>query len=79
LRKFLIATHGTFACGIKSSLDIIMVNSKNIFIIEAYVDGNKSIEDALNNIKKKVNGRHNVAESFSSRNSHLIKLTVTPI
>jgi fructoselysine and glucoselysine-specific PTS system IIA component len=55
LRKFLIATHGTFAGGIKSSLDIIIGETENVFIIEAYVDGNKSIEDALNNVLKNIN------------------------
>jgi fructoselysine/glucoselysine PTS system EIIA component len=55
LRKFLIATHGTFAGGIKSSLDIIIGQIENLFIIEAYVDGNKSIEDALNNVLKNIN------------------------
>jgi fructoselysine/glucoselysine PTS system EIIA component len=54
LRKFLIATHGTFAGGIKSSLDIIIGETENVFIIEAYTDGNKSIEDALNNVLKSV-------------------------
>lgn len=55
MRKFLIATHGTFSSGIKSSLDIIIGQMENVFIIEAYVDGNKSIEDALNNVLKQVN------------------------
>ena len=55
MRKFLIATHGTFAGGIKSSLDIIIGETENVFIIEAYVDGNKSIEDALNNVLKNIN------------------------
>ncbi|HMH22187.1 MAG TPA: hypothetical protein VK563_10435 [Puia sp.] len=43
-RKFLIATHGHFAKGVKSSLDIILGQTENIFLIEAYVDGNKDIE-----------------------------------
>lgn len=54
MRKFLIATHGTFAGGIKSSLEIIIGQLENVFIIEAYVDGNKSIEDALNNVLKNI-------------------------
>jgi mannose/fructose-specific phosphotransferase system component IIA len=32
MRKFLIATHGSFAKGIKSSLDIILGPTENIFI-----------------------------------------------
>ena len=55
MRKFLIATHGTFSSGIKSSLDIIIGEMENVFIIEAYIDGNKSIEDALNHVLKNVN------------------------
>ncbi|HEY5406005.1 MAG TPA: hypothetical protein VIJ92_02920 [Ginsengibacter sp.] len=55
MRKFLIATHGTFSSGIKSSLDIIIGEMENVFIIEAYIDGNKSIEDALNYVLKNVN------------------------
>jgi fructoselysine/glucoselysine PTS system EIIA component len=55
LRKFLIATHGTFAGGIKSSLDIIIGEVEHVYLIEAYVDGNKSIEDALKNILKNIN------------------------
>ena len=50
MRKFLIAAHGSFSSGIKSSLDIIIGKMENIFIIDAYVDGNKSIEDELNTI-----------------------------
>jgi fructoselysine/glucoselysine PTS system EIIA component len=47
MRKFLIASHGTFSSGIKSSLDIIIGQMDNVFVIDAYVDGNKSIEEAL--------------------------------
>ena len=55
MRKFLIATHGTFAEGVKSSLDIIIGETENLFIINAYTDGNKSIEDALQNVFKNIN------------------------
>src|SRR5436190_7408487 len=48
MRKFLIAAHGSFSSGIKSSLDIIIGKAENVFIIDAYVDDNKSIEDELN-------------------------------
>ena len=53
-RKFLIATHGTFAKGIKSSLDFIVGETQDVFLIQAYVDGNKSIEDDINNVLQKV-------------------------
>jgi len=54
MRKFLIAAHGSFSSGIKSSLDIIIGKTENVFIIDAYVNGNKSIEDELNAILGKV-------------------------
>ena len=38
MRKFLIATHGTFANGVKSSLDIIIGQTENVFLIQAYVE-----------------------------------------
>lgn len=43
-RKFLIATHGHFASGIRSSLDIIIGQTDHVFLIEAYVNENKGIE-----------------------------------
>jgi len=50
MRKFLITAHGNFASGIKSSLDIIIGHTENVFVIDAYVDGNKSIEGKLHDI-----------------------------
>ncbi len=41
-RKFLIATHGTLAAGIKSSLNIIIGKVEHVFLIQAYVDENTS-------------------------------------
>ncbi len=55
MRKFLIATHGSFAKGVKSSLDIIMGKTENIFLIEAYVNENKTIEDELNTVLENIN------------------------
>lgn len=46
-RKFLIATHGTFASGVKSSLEIITGVNENLFLIEAYVEENKSLEEEI--------------------------------
>lgn len=46
-RNFIIATHGNFAQGIKSSLDIIIGQVENVVLISAYVDGNKSIEEEI--------------------------------
>jgi mannose/fructose-specific phosphotransferase system component IIA len=55
MRKFLIATHGSLAKGVKSSLDIIMGKIENIFLIEAYVNENKTIEDELNTVLENIN------------------------
>lgn len=46
-RKFLIATHGTLASGVKSSLDIIIGATENLFLMQAYVEENKSLEDEI--------------------------------
>jgi fructoselysine and glucoselysine-specific PTS system IIA component len=54
MRKFLIATHGSFSAGIKTSLDIIIGEMENVFIIQAYVNGNKSIENELTEVLKNV-------------------------
>ncbi len=43
-RKFLIATHGRLASGIKSSLDLIIGVTDNLFLIEAYTDENRPVE-----------------------------------
>ena len=53
-RKFIIATHGHFAGGVKSSLDIIIGQTENVFLIEAYVEENKGIEDELDAILQQV-------------------------
>ncbi|MDB5137313.1 MAG: hypothetical protein JWP37_3916 [Mucilaginibacter sp.] len=54
-RKFLIATHGTLAAGTKSSLDIIIGSIDHVFLIQAYVDENASIETEIKEILEKVN------------------------
>jgi fructoselysine and glucoselysine-specific PTS system IIA component len=54
MRKFLIATHGSFANGVKSSLDIIIGQTENIFLIQAYVEENKPIEDEVNAVLEQV-------------------------
>jgi fructoselysine/glucoselysine PTS system EIIA component len=48
MRKYLLATHGTFAAGIRSSLEMITGTNDNLFIIQAYTEGNKSIDSELN-------------------------------
>jgi len=53
-RKFLIATHGTFAAGVKSSLDLIIGAVDNVFLIQAYVEENRSIEAEITGIMEQV-------------------------
>jgi mannose/fructose-specific phosphotransferase system component IIA len=54
-RKFLIATHGAFAKGIKSSLDIIIGEMNNVFLIQAYLDESKSVEEELASVLETIN------------------------
>lgn len=49
-RKFLIATHGAFAKGIKSALDIIAGEMEHVFLIQAYLDDSPPVEDQLQEI-----------------------------
>jgi fructoselysine/glucoselysine PTS system EIIA component len=49
-RKFLIATHGAFAKGILSSLDIITGSTENVCTLQAYLGEDKSIEQELDTI-----------------------------
>src|ERR1700676_4403150 len=49
-RRFLIATHGTLASGIKSSLDIIIGSMEHVFLLQAYVDENTSVEKEIKEI-----------------------------
>ncbi|GGN12436.1 PTS fructose transporter subunit IIA [Dyadobacter beijingensis] len=47
MRKFLIATHGTFAGGIRSSLEMIIGRQEDLRVIEAYTEENKGLEEDL--------------------------------
>lgn len=47
MRKFLIATHGAFAQGVKSALDLIIGADAPVYVLQAYLDGNASIEPEL--------------------------------
>jgi fructoselysine and glucoselysine-specific PTS system IIA component len=44
MRKFLMATHGKFASGIKTSLEIIAGTCDQVYTIDAYMEDNKSVE-----------------------------------
>lgn len=54
MRKFLIATHGKFASGIKSSLDMIIGAQDNIFVLDAYTENNVPIQDHLDAILNEI-------------------------
>jgi fructoselysine and glucoselysine-specific PTS system IIA component len=53
-RKFLIATHGTLAAGVRSSLDIIIGSMEHVFLLQAYVDENTSVETEVKEILDQV-------------------------
>jgi fructoselysine and glucoselysine-specific PTS system IIA component len=53
-RKFLIATHGTFAVGVKSSLDLIIGKVEHVFLIQAYVDDTVSVETQIKEVMDQV-------------------------
>ena len=55
MRKYMIATHGTFASGIKSSVDLIIGESENVFVIQAYTEDNKSIQPEIEDVLKQIN------------------------
>ncbi|MEP7322558.1 MAG: hypothetical protein ABI761_11595 [Saprospiraceae bacterium] len=55
MRKFLITGHGNFSSGIKSSLDLILGKTEHVSVIDAYVDGNNSIEERLYDFLNGVN------------------------
>ena len=57
MRKFLIATHGTFAGGIKSSVDLILGESENVFLIQAYTEGNKSLQEEIMEVLNQVQSK----------------------
>jgi len=55
MRKYLIATHGTFAAGIKSSIDLILGETENVFLIQAYVEENISLQEEIQEILDQIN------------------------
>ncbi|MEJ1241928.1 hypothetical protein WBG78_27530 [Chryseolinea sp. T2] len=54
MRKFLIAGHGHFASGLKSALDIITGETDRIWVIDAYTEENRSIEDNVRAIASQI-------------------------
>jgi fructoselysine and glucoselysine-specific PTS system IIA component len=49
-RKFLIVSHGGLARGIKSSLELIAGAVDGVYVLEAYVEENKPIEEELSQL-----------------------------
>jgi fructoselysine and glucoselysine-specific PTS system IIA component len=49
-RKLLIATHGTFAEGIKCALELILGKQENVFTLCAYTDEISEVETPVKNI-----------------------------
>jgi len=47
MRKFLIVSHGEFAGGMRSALELITGASSEVVVLQAYVDGNRGIEEDL--------------------------------
>lgn len=50
---FLLGSHGTMASGVKSSLNILLGNTDNLTVIDAYID-EKNVNDELENYFKKI-------------------------
>ena len=46
-RKFLIVSHGAFAGGIRSALELIAGAVGDLYVLQAYLDENKPVEDEL--------------------------------
>jgi fructoselysine/glucoselysine PTS system EIIA component len=46
-RKFLIVSHGAFAGGILSALELITGVAGEVSVLQAYMDENKSVEEEL--------------------------------
>lgn len=47
MRRFLIISHGEFAGGIRSAVELITGATAEVVVLQAYVDENKSMEDEI--------------------------------
>lgn len=59
MKKILIASHGAFASGIKSSVDILFGNSDQIEVIDAYLDDSR-VEDLMDTYFQKIEKKDQV-------------------
>ena len=50
MRKFLIASHGRFSSGIRTSLELIIGPVENLYVIDAYAEGNHSAEENIREV-----------------------------
>lgn len=55
MKKILIATHGTFSAGAKSTMEFLLGNVADITCIEAYVDPEENLEETLEHYFQAVN------------------------
>lgn len=55
MKKILIATHGNFASGAKSTVELLVGNIVDITCIDAYVDPDENLIDILENYFSKIN------------------------
>ena len=46
-RKFLIVSHGALAGGFRSALELITGASRDVFVLQAYLEENKPVEEEL--------------------------------
>ena len=53
-RKFLIVSHGAFAGGLRSALELITGAAENLYVLQAYLDENKPVEAELAGLLKGV-------------------------
>lgn len=47
MRKFLIVSHGEFAGGMRSALELITGHAPQVVVLQAYVDENRSVENEI--------------------------------
>lgn len=50
MRKYLIATHGSFAGGIYTSLEMIAGKNENIYLIEGYTENSRPVDEQIESI-----------------------------
>ena len=54
MRKYLIATHGSFAGGICTSLEMIAGKNENIYLIEGYTENSRPVDVQLDSVMESI-------------------------